>query len=338
MKNKTLTLLAAAMAVSCVDPKTELNCLVPETFREQVEVMCPALEIDTLMNPEKGSLTIELPVNKMITASVRYGARTSKFILDGSRVNVDFTSAEGPVYATGGDVNDAYSAYLKWRADYRKRYQQASSQEESDRLMNEYEEKMRELSVHGNALGLLAVKNLKPLIGPSEMRELVDGLSPVLKENESIVAMLETLWAQEATAPGRMFTDFEIKQPDGSVKKLSDYVGKGKYILADFWASWCVPCRYEIPNIKKVYDRFRGDGFDVVSVAVWDKPENTLKAIEEEGMEWPQIINCQKVPSELYGIEGIPELILFAPDGTIVERGAALRGARLESSISEHLR
>ncbi|MEG0517443.1 MAG: TlpA disulfide reductase family protein [Bacteroidales bacterium] len=135
------------------------------------------------------------------------------------------------------------------------------------------------------------------------------------------------------TSEGMMFTDFTVKGGSltGEDVSLSNYVGKGKYILVDFWASWCGPCRGEIPNLQTIYKKYKGDKFDIVSVAVWDKNEETLKAIEEEKLTWNQIINGQEEPASLYGINGIPHIILFAPDGTIVKRG--LRGVEIEKAV-----
>lgn len=139
------------------------------------------------------------------------------------------------------------------------------------------------------------------------------------------------------TAEGQPFTDFTVKEGSltGEDVSLSDYVGKGKYVLVDFWASWCGPCRAEIPNIKNIYKKYKGDKFDIVSVAVWDEKAETLKALEEEKLPWIQIINGQEEPAKLYGINGIPHIILFAPDGTIVKRG--LRGEAMEQAVKEAL-
>ena len=134
---------------------------------------------------------------------------------------------------------------------------------------------------------------------------------------------------------GDMFIDFTIQQdPDnpGSVSSLSDYVGQGKYILVDFWASWCGPCRREMPNIKSVWEKYHGDKFDVLSIAVWDNPSDSALAAEELGICWNQIVNAQKVPTTLYGIESIPTLILFAPDGKIVARG--IRGPEIGETVA----
>ena len=124
------------------------------------------------------------------------------------------------------------------------------------------------------------------------------------------------------TAEGQKFTDFEVKAEDGAVQKLSDYVGKGKVVVVDFWASWCPPCRAEIPKLQALKAKY-GDKFDVLGVAVWDNPDDTRKAIDELSITWPVIIGTGKLtePTDLYGIKGIPHIIIFGPDGTILSRG-----------------
>ena len=168
---------------------------------------------------------------------------------------------------------------------------------------------------------------------PVQFDSVLNLAGETLKSNPLIKKMIQQQEMLKKTAEGAMFTDFTIEQPDGSKASLSDYVGKGKYVLLDFWASWCGPCRAEIPNIKELYDRFHSKGLDVLGVAVWDKVEATQKAIKELGIVWPQIINAQQIPTELYGIQGIPHIILFAPDGTIVARD--LRDEAMKKKVAE---
>ena len=154
-----------------------------------------------------------------------------------------------------------------------------------------------------------------------ELDSITATLGDIILQSPAIASTLEAIKVAMATAPGSMFVDFSVEQEDGTTVSLSDYVGKGKYVLVDFWASWCGPCRRSIPTLIELYNEYNPKGLEILGVAVSDKPENTKKAIEEEGMPWAQIINAQGVPADLYGITGIPHLILFAPDGTIVTRG-----------------
>ena len=139
------------------------------------------------------------------------------------------------------------------------------------------------------------------------------------------------------TAEGKKFTDFEVPADDGTVQKLSDYVGKGKVTLVDFWASWCGPCRAEIPKLQALKSKY-GDKFDVLGVAVWDNPDDTRKAMEQMEITWPVIIGTQQLnePTDLYGIKGIPHIIIFGPDGTILSRG--LTGDDLANKLAEVLK
>lgn len=141
--------------------------------------------------------------------------------------------------------------------------------------------------------------------------------------------------AASKSATGQMFTDFQAEY-DGKTYKLSDYVGRGKYVLVDFWASWCGPCKAEIPNLIKVYNQYKGDKFEVLGVATWDEPKASLKTIEQMKIPYPQILNAQRAGSDAYGITGIPQIILFGPDGTILKRD--LRGEQIEATIKELLK
>lgn len=141
---------------------------------------------------------------------------------------------------------------------------------------------------------------------------------PILSGKAKLEKMRKAFALEEETSVGKMFKDFEVTYND-STFRLSDVVGKGKFVLVDFWASWCGPCIRQTAVIKDLYKQY-GDKLEVLGIAVWDEPEATIEAVKRHELPWRNIINAQKIPSEVYGFQGIPCIILFGPDGTILSR------------------
>ena len=184
-----------------------------------------------------------------------------------------------------------------------------------------------------NALGEFAIRELAMCASPEEMDTIFAASGPWLKSLSVYHRIEKQFQGMKATAVGQKFTDFSGKTIDGAASSLSDFVGKGQYTLVDFWASWCGWCRAEFPVLKEVYAKYKDQNFELLGIAVNDDREKTLKAMKEDGVTWPQILNTGKVAMEAYGIAGIPEIILFAPDGKILARG--LRGDELKAKVVE---
>lgn len=162
----------------------------------------------------------------------------------------------------------------------------------------------------------------------------IEKLGPNAQADPMIQKMKKSYEKKNATAAGSKFVDFEVMQPNGKTAKLSDYAGKGQYCLVDFWASWCGPCKREIPNLKKVYEKYGKKGLRMVSVAVWDNPQASIDTAKAYGITWDHIVDAQHVPTELYGIEGIPHILLIGPDGTILKRD--LRGEGIKEELEKY--
>ena len=170
---------------------------------------------------------------------------------------------------------------------------------------------------------------------PEVLDDIYPHLGPWILSRKAIQEEIARINQSRKMNPGQPFIDFEGKDINGNKVKLSDYVGKGKYVIVDFSASWCGPCKEEMPNLANVYNTYKNDKFDMVTVMVWDNPKASKKMLEEFKVNWKSIIDVGMKPMELYGFSGIPRIILFAPDGSVVHNN--LRGSMIDEKVKEVL-
>ena len=232
----------------------------------------------------------------------------------------------------------------------------STDKEKAEAYYNEFIERYIDFNVEAakknadNVASVQALMNLRGLIEDDQVDAIISKMSDEIRQDEKVVYLKEGLDARKATAEGTMFQDFTVEhvygydrsvdpQPLKQEVKFSDYVGKGTYVLVDFWSPWCGPCKREIPNIKAVYEQYKDKGFEVLSLAVWErKPQShTIETAAELGMDWLHINNCGTVPTDIYGVEGIPHLMLIGPDGTILKRGFhGLEG--IQAAVAEYIK
>ena len=276
--------------------------------------------------------------------------------------NLSFIPEEGIIKAdlaasgaTGTPLNDEHTQKSKYRkglieearaklksirAD--KNLDDKAKEEAQEKVSDELYAKIKplaeaDLKEHPNdAIGLIALQNLLGMedVNVAKAEALLQQAGDRLRAEESITKMVTRLRRVEATQAGAQFVDFEGVDDANKAVRLSDYVGKGHYVLVDFWASWCGPCRREIAHLKKVRDAYTDKGLVILGTVVWDEMEDHLKAMKELEITWPQIFNKTEA-TELYGIAGIPQIILFDPAGKIVARD--LRGEEINKLLDKAL-
>lgn len=164
----------------------------------------------------------------------------------------------------------------------------------------------------------------------------IDGDDRVYLASPLLADLRVRLTAIRRQTVGAMFTDVELTDTAGVKHKLSEYVGRGNYVLIDFWASWCGPCRAEMPAVKAAYERFAPKGFQVVGLS-FDQNVAAWKAgIKKLGITWPQLSDLKgwkSAAAQIYGVNSIPLTLLVGPDGKIVAR--KLNGDALMKKLEE---
>lgn len=347
----------AAACTSKVGDTTTLIGKFQNKIPDQVHITIPDIAYDTLLTVQNKTFKIKVPTKLTAIGTIEYADNSAKFIPDGTTLTFAFDDEAGCVI-TSDKPKISAQARLNEYDDWNKKFMDdynahqkglkdstALTQEVRDSLMELYSDKaMKEYTDYNmevlknnknNYLTLVALQNVAYDMPDHQLDSLFNTLDTTVTNNKFVVKMKKSMSARALTAVGKKFKDFTVIQAPGDTVKFSKYVGTGKYMLVDFWASWCGPCKREIPNVKAVYNKYHGENFDVLSVAVWDQPMASRDTAAHYGVNWNQIINAQQIPTDIYGIDGIPHIILFGPDGVILKRD--LRGEDIEKTVAQYV-
>lgn len=187
-----------------------------------------------------------------------------------------------------------------------------------------------------NPIGVYLLTDRGISFDAAQLKEVLPSVDPKAKSNAEVQRLEKRLEALEGTEVGKQFVDIKGTTPDGKELSLSDYAGKGKYVLVDFWASWCPPCRKDMPTLVKAYKKYKNKGFEIVGVSLDDDKAAWEKGIKDLNITWPQVSDLKGWKTELgaaYAVNSIPHTVLLDKNGKIIAKN--LTGDELLSKLAE---
>ncbi|MBC5991729.1 TlpA disulfide reductase family protein [Pontibacter cellulosilyticus] len=272
-------------------------------------------------------------------------------VLDSGKIklNADAKDLNGSVKIEGSEESVLFQQLNKLvnenrmkQMELEQRFNQAmqnGQEEEAEKIRQEYMAMQKETKkfLAQHPASIASAFGTASLIDPLNDFAFADSMANLYSQNipnSKYTKMLnERLKPLRSTAIGQMAPDISLPSPDGGTQSLSAL--RGKYVLIDFWASWCGPCRVENPNVVKMYNKYKGKGFEIFGVSLDQSREKWLAAIEKDKLTWPHVSDLkgwESSAAQLYNVTAIPQTVLVDPQGKIIAKG--LRGAELEAKLA----
>lgn len=297
------------------------------------------------------------PAMRFVMAVVDKGdPLMAQFILENTHITINLTKDPKTTVVIGGRDNELWAEFNKKEEDYNSKVEPtwkiANDSTKTQVERDSAQKKLDEFNKLQNAEHTqFLVDNI-----PSGVSSILLGYYYTQLDEPTLTKILALMKEKcpndevyreivkereitKKTGVGAQYTDIALNTPEGKLIKVSDFVGKNKVTMIDFWASWCGPCRQEMPNVIKAYNEYKEKGFAVVGVSLDSDKEAWKDAIQKLGIPWPQMSDLkgwQSAGAALYNVRSIPATVLIDQDGKIIAKD--LRGEELEAKLKEILK
>ncbi|OUJ71973.1 TlpA disulfide reductase family protein [Hymenobacter crusticola] len=280
---------------------------------------------------DKGKTTFTSP-DSLVNAKVK-----------GSALTNEFAQLQTALKPSNAKMNTLMAEYRAASPEQRKSPEFEKRIDEQDKVITEERNQVYSAHIRANPSSLISLNAVQDMGGAvpkyEEIAPLFAQLSPELQASPEGKKYAEKLAALKSVSIGAEAPNFTLNTPEGKPVSLNEY--RGKYVLVDFWASWCGPCRQENPNVTKVYNEYKAKNFDILGVSLDTEKarEKWLKAIQDDQLAWTQVSDLKgwdNAAARSYSVQAIPQNFLVDPSGKIVATN--LRGDGLKTTLAQFIK
>ena len=362
MKKISVIVMAACMLAACQNGN-DTSYTISGTFDSAAEGDSVELSLVKGRNFEQiakvavqnGKFQFKGTTDTCQIAMLLVGGRPmAQLFLESGAIKVDLSDDEASS-AVGTPNNNRMEAFNTMVSDIQNEYMALSEKRKAEKMSEadsldliaqlaaieaKYDETIKK-QVADNAdsqFGLYILKQNSYNFEAEELAPILEQYAANFPGNQDVARIKENNDKVLSTSAGKPFVDFTMNDPEGNAVSLSNFISKNKVTLVDFWASWCGPCRREMPAVKAAYEAYKDKGFGIVGVSLDNNEDSWKNAIENLGITWPQMSDVKGWSCEgaaLYGVRAIPATVLIAQDGTILARD--LRGESIAEKLAELL-
>jgi thiol-disulfide isomerase/thioredoxin len=338
------SLLAASFLIGAVACSSNRTCTITGSVSPQVDSVYLVDNAGKRLDAtavQDGSFTLSCKRNSQSGVGVITGPKGEPVALIPDSKEITVKIEDGIVYVSGSPLSEELQELKNWMMAHFTSYNEkaVALSESGDEAGAEalWDEMHKTMADHCKAVyldhlqdpvGVQAMSMLAFDASDEEFISLYEQGGECIHADAKVAGRYESLTATKRTVIQLNPSGDDFIESEGN---LSDFIGQGAYVLVDFWASWCGPCRKETPFVVKAYNDYKDKGLIVLGIPVQDGQDATKEAMKQLGIHYPQLLDPGATLAEEYGVNGIPHLFLFGPDGKVLQDG--MRGEGIDAAL-----